>query len=476
MMKIKVIISAFIAAIVLSGCGGGDIQIFKDEDAKYRPEALSNADLENDTYYIKTGTKFYEAYKADTSGGAGKSVDNTRCAYVWGKYNNKIPTYYSNELIAYASKENTINDVTCERYKDTGYSIGVYGAQYNDGYITFDLNQSTVKDSDAKKKFKNKRSNDIMIETINGEKVSADMINKAGVFVGFEKDKTYDISFYAGTYYGEVSIEADTHFFQSYEIYVLSDHKITKNGYIAITMPQDAKTGYYIIGDKGIFRYMAAERGELDLETADYNEPYFMSEEDQLAAYSQQFTFSIEATTSNAAIRAEYDIGSLPEGQDEYVKMMVTAPDGTRLTAQPKEEGVLEMPYTSMMPGKWTVNITPQSMTIDSVEVVDNAALQEKTQNTYSFKIEEEKTGVEFFVDYEGDGEVTGQVIGPDGQSHDLSSGRDVENGKLGYTYSYLSVGTYTVNVYHDPDTRITEVNYDYNEKNKSEEIITIED
>ena len=84
MMKIKVIISAFIAAIVLSGCGGGDIQIFKDEDAKYRPEALSNADLENDTYYIKTGTKFYEAYKADTSGGAGKK-EHFRDTFINGK-------------------------------------------------------------------------------------------------------------------------------------------------------------------------------------------------------------------------------------------------------------------------------------------------------------------------------------------------------------------------------------------------------
>ncbi len=475
-MKAKITIAiCFAVMLMLTGCDH-EIQIFKDEEAKYRPEPLSNYDLENDKYYVKMGTKFYQVFDADTTGGSGSSVDNTRCAYVWGKYNNKVPTYYSNELIAYASKENTIKDLTCERYKDTGYSIGIYGATYNDGYITFDLNQNSVKDSDAKKKFKNKRSNDIMIETINDEKVTPDMLNKAGVFVGLEKDKTYDITFYAGTYYGEITVEADTHFFQSYEMYSLRDHRITKNGYISITMPEDAKTGYYIIGEKGLFRYMATERGEEDLEAANYNEPYYLTEEDQMAAFSQQFTFDIEASTANGTIRAEYDEDSLAEGQESYIKMMVTAPDGTRLTAEPKEEGVLEMAYTTMMPGKWTVNITPQSMNISSVEVVDNAAAQEKTQNTYTFKIEEEKTGVEFYVIYDGEGEVSGQVIGPDGQSHDLKEGRDVQNGQLGYTYSYLPEGTYTVNVYHDPDTKITKVDYDYNEKNKSEEIITVED
>lgn len=234
-------------SLILTGCGLDELKIFEDENEKFQAKPISNTDLKNDVYYIKTGTKFYPTYEVNISTGDASIVDNSSCVYVFGEYNNTIPTYFRNELIAYASKENTIDDVSVGRYRDSGYSIGIYNADFDDGYIRFDLNSDVVKESDAVKKFSNRRSNEIMVETINGQKVSGDMLNKAGVFVGFEKDKTYDITFYAGTYYGEISVVADTHFFQPYEAYKLDDHEITKNGYIAIRMPKDAKSGYYII-------------------------------------------------------------------------------------------------------------------------------------------------------------------------------------------------------------------------------------
>lgn len=477
-MKIKNLFAPFlfvtISVLLLCGCES-DIQIFEDENAKYRAVSTANNDLKNDIYYVKEGTKFYETYDVDTAGGLGGDIDRGRCAYFLDSYKAKIPTYYFGELIAYASKNNTIDDIALERVYDTGYSIGVYGAKWEDGYITFTLQSNTVKNSDAAKKFKNNRSNYIMIETINGQNVTADMLNKAGVFVGFEENKDYNVTFYAGTYYGEVTIKADTHFFQSYEMYTITDHDITKNGYIAVRLPDDLKTGYYMIDKKGMFRYVAQEKG-VDLTNLDYNEQYYTSDEEQLAAYSQQFTFTIETEKVNGSIVASFDKSFVNENTDiSTFKMLVTSPDGERQMFEPDfSNGTFTANYTKMMPGRWIVNITPQSLDVDNVEVVDNAAEQEMTTNSYTFNIDEDKTGIEFYIDYEGEGEVNAQVIGPDGFSHDLE--RDNKSlGTMGYTYSYLEAGEYTINVYHYPDTKITEANYGINEKNKEEEIITIE-
>lgn len=474
MKKLSVILGATAMALVLSACEGP--QIFEDEGAKYRPDPKSNTELANDVYYVKEGTKFYEVYDADTSGGGG-DVDNTRCAYNLDLYAKKVPTYYKGELIAYASKKNTIDDVKLERYSDTGYSIGIHGAEWNeDGYITFSLNQDTVKKSDADVKFKNNRSNDIMIEAVNGQSVSGDMINKAGVFVGFEEGKDYEITFWAGTYYGKTIVKADTHFYQSFEAYTLTDHEITKNGYIAVRVPEDLKSGYYMVDGEGLFRYIEGEKGT-DLASVNYNEPYFASAEDQLAAYSQQYNFSISSERRSGSIVAKFDTSSIAElSNPDSVKMMVTSPDGNRELFEPDlEKGTLTASYTTLQPGKWIVNITPQSLLVTGVDVVDNSAEMEKTENTYTFNIEKEGTGIEFYVDYEGEGEVNAQVIGPDGQSHDLTEGREFL-GDLGYVYSWLAPGEYTIHVYHYPDTKIIEASYGINEKNKEEEIITVED
>ena len=459
---------------ILSGCDS-EVEIFEDADAKYKPVAVSNTKLSNDVYYVKEGTKFYQVYETDTKGGSG-DIDNKRCTFYLGVYERKVPTYYKGELLAYASKNNTIDDMKLERYSDTGYSIGMHGAKWENDYITFNLSQDTVKGSDAATKFKNARSNYIMIESINGQKVSADMLNKAGVFVGFEKDKDYNVSFWAGTYYGEITVTADTHFFQSYEIFTLEDHEITKNGYIAVRVPQDFKSGYYIIDGQGLFRYVDQEKGA-DLEAINYNEQYYTSSEEQLAAYSQQYNFSIETQKLNASIVAQFDTSSIGElAESGTMKMMVTSPDGIKEVFEPDiEEGTFTANYTTLTPGKWIVNITPQSLDVTKVEVVDNSATQELTENSYTFNIENETTGIEFYINYEGDGEVNAQVIGPDGQSHDLEKDKK-SLGMLGYIYSWVEAGEYKVNVYHYPDTKITEATYGLNEKNKEEEIITVEE
>lgn len=462
----------------ISGCSTEGI--IEDKTKKYRIEAVEDDDLELDSYYVKNGTKFYKVYNCDKSNGSASGVDSKRCAWVLDAYSAKIPTYYENEFLAYASKKTEIEEAELERYRDSGYSIGVHNVEYrSDGYFAFKKNQSIISDTSASKAFKDAKSDEILIETINGQRVSDKMLNKAGVILGLDKNADYKITYYAGTYYGTAIIKSDVHFFQSYEAYIIptSSIEITKNGYLSIKLNKDMKTGYYTINNKGIFRYVQEEKGAADLDTLDYNDPYFSNAEDQLAAYSQQYTFELPAQIRDAKVVAEFDPYSIPDMEDPDIKMMVTSPSGERVVTNANfYDNTITASFTSLMPGKWIINISPRTLYVNNVALIDNTEKQDKTVQTYHFAFNEEEAGLKFIVKYKGSGEVTAQVIGPDGQSHDMTKPLTSDRSNtLEYSFSYLPTGNYDVNVYHDPDTIIESVSYDVDESTKQETIITIE-
>lgn len=66
-----------------------------------------------------------------------------------------------------------------------------------------------------------------------------------------KKNKEYHLTFYAGTYYQTATIKADEKFLQYYEAYVIEKAENTKNGYLKFSMPDDAKSGYYMIEGAG---------------------------------------------------------------------------------------------------------------------------------------------------------------------------------------------------------------------------------
>lgn len=462
------------AAIALTGC---EMQIFEDKNAKYQLKEAKRGNLEDNTYYVKDGTDFFKIYDCARNS-TSNSFDISKCAWVTVD-EDMIPTYYSNELLAKASSKIETDALVLERYKDTGFSIGVYGAVYNNGYITFEYNSCTIKNTDAKEAFNTSASTHISIETINGRQVTEDMVNEAGVILGMEEDMDYEISFYAGTYYGTAIVKADTHFFQCYEPYKINDFVMTKNGYEAIYLPEDLKSGYYELNGEGIFRYIDSVKGTVDLSEVDYNEPYYESEEDQMAVFSQQFTFQLEAITENMSVEATFDPYSV-NTQDNMVRMLVTAPDGTRmLTETASDTGKISCDMAKSVPGKWTVNITPQSMKIYDVQIVSNESAMEATEDNYTLSFEQDMTGVVIVMEYEGDGIVTAQIVDKDNQSYNMiqeTKGGNKAKKQMQYTFAYLPAGDYKIKVYHYPDTKVVDVSYYLSEDVRDIDIITVEE
>lgn len=481
-MRQKLIIATLMATIcaaLLTGCGSrkGRIQIFQDKDAEYNLKPVDNVDLTSDDYYIKNGTKFYKVYAADTKGSY-DSDKNKGVAWIYGKNENLVPTYYGNELLAVASKDTSAKDIVLERYKDIGYSVGIYNATYNEeGYIEFNLGQNVVKKSSADKKLKNDRSDKILIEKINGEKVSPDMLNAAGVIVGLEHDKVYDVSFYAGTYYGECKLVADTHFYQSYEMYGINTGTMTKNGYISYKMPEDAKDGYYMVkGEKGgMFRYVTAEKGSVDLETVDYNKPFYETEEDKIKGYSQQYSFELDKNVVNASIVAALDEKTFDNYDLDAVKMLVTAPNGTEtIFGANALTNELSADYALLSPGKWTINIIPYELPIKSIDVETNELVQERMTDTYQIDMANEQTNIKFYLDFEGSNDIVAQLVDLDGQVHDLQL--EQNKNRMSCVLNYVAPGQYFINAYHYEDSVITNVDLMVNEENENEEVIVIEE
>ena len=130
-----------------------------------------------------------------------------------------------------------------------------------------------------------------MIESINGVPVTADLLNEAGIITGLEKDQEYDITYYLGTYYNTGKIKADTHFLRCFEVYTVSDRTITKNGYISLKVQPDLMSGYYRLGNSGFFRYLDYVKGEQELVSTDYNEPYYDTKEEQKEAMNTYTAF-----------------------------------------------------------------------------------------------------------------------------------------------------------------------------------------
>lgn len=81
--------------------------------------------------------------------------------------------------------------------------------------------------------------------------------------VGLDTDKLYRISFFIGTKYKELQIKADTRYFKSSGVTVLSiPFDTTKNGYFNVNLPDNLTKGFYYINDIGLFEYESGARGK----------------------------------------------------------------------------------------------------------------------------------------------------------------------------------------------------------------------
>ena len=265
-------------SLIATGCAE-DIQIFRHEEPKGVQKLVKAEDLELNSFYVKDGTQFILTLPLKGSGtsvvpNSGlPSEYKSRVLYAGPFEDTLIPTHYKGEIVAMSSKDADWDSTTLERYKDLGYSVGFYNGVYDrsEKSLSFKLTEKGITGTDFKTQLEELESTDIRVVELDHRPLDEANTNiDAGVLVGMKKGEKHIISFYSGTYYHELEIEADTQMFQSFEVYNYGDEYIsdTPNGYRAFSTPDFLNSGYYTINGKGLFRYVNFKKGEGNVEEA----------------------------------------------------------------------------------------------------------------------------------------------------------------------------------------------------------------
>ena len=460
---------SLIISFLLSGCTSK--QIFVNEADRYKLVALSDKELGLETFYIKDGAKFYASYTPD--GTSAKVSAFSKGQYYWmNKDKTLIPSLYKNEIIAYAStKEVNLTNAVVHRYYDVGYSIGIYGGSFDDnGYYCISAKGNTVPGSSANKQLTRAKSDDIRIATINNKPIDDSMLNDGGIFLDMPQGTSCEIGFYSGTFYGTVTVESDYYFLQSYEDLKVSAVMSTKNGYLAITLPDDAKSGYYQIDGGGIFKYYAHEKGAVADAGIDMNEIYKNEGGETDIIHSQQYTLSVAAKTYNVVFRLAYRQTSVKE---EDVSVTLTSPNGVEYKL-PIADGVAELELAEVMAGDWTMHVFPKHIEVTSITAQSAAKDPNAKKEEYTFTVEKGMEQAEFFCKFEGEGNIWGTISNEKGEAVVMKkkkAGASLSGGYyLSATYGYLPEGTYTMTIYRYLDTTTSETGL--REEVKNDDII----
>lgn len=475
------IIIMVMSSLCLAGCSK---PLFQQKIDQYAQVKIKKEEMQNDVYYIKDGTEFVAVLKANTD----KAMDSISgkkrvMAFLTLDYKT-VPTLYKNEIIAVASEDLELPPISVTRFREVGYSIGMYGLQLDqDGYYKGTLKKNVYKYSNTYALLDEKSlSENIRVVAINNEPVSKEMISSSGVFNCLEKNAEYTVDYYAGTRYQTDTMISNVFTLEEYEYYVISDTADSKNGYISYKMPEDAKSGWYYIKDGGMFKYIAHPKG-VDEAAVDMNEPYYTSQEEQEASFSQKYSISFDTRTRNVSMVFNYspsslDMTDLEEYEDretairDKISAIAYAPDGTSydMVVDP-DNSCITCDLEEAMAGKWTIYIRPKDLVITNTQVDSNKPEEEITEEEIPLTLAEQKVNYRVTISYEGDGTIYAKLIDQDNQIHDFVLNK--KNHTLSCDISFLAAGEYSIKVYHYPDTNVLDTFLEEDTKTSSD-IITI--
>lgn len=451
-MKKKVVALGLLLTLSIMSTGCGVKPIFKEKVDPNALVAVSEKDLEEETYYVKDIADFYATLPATGNiAGSVNIADKNRLVWT-GENDSLIPTMYSDGFIAYqSSKEVDIKSVNLERYESIGASVGIQGAEIDaDGHIYVPSSKLISDTSISNVLASDKSIKNITIVKINDKDVTAEDLLPGGVIGGMEFGERYKIEFYSGTFYKSMTVRADTHFYRSFEVYESTDISATTNGYLTISMPQNINSGYYVVNGTGMFRYYNTTKDNVSAEV-DLNKPYYTNEADQISARSQQYVINISQPLERIKFSVKYDATTVDEA--EPTTAVLTAPDGTSYKMYDDGVGELVTSIDYVLAGRWTVNIVPRTLKVDEVTTESLEHGDDAIKESYIYTLEEETNRL-VTVNYEGNGEVWGVVTYQDGTTYEFGKPKD---NKLTVSIPYVAAGEYTIDIYHYADTSVAE-------------------
>lgn len=458
----KKLFSVLLIGLLCMFTGCKEVQIFEKEDVLVK-ENVSENKLEQDTYYVKEGTKFTKVYLPETNArGVIKKLDSSRIMY-FNDDEFMVPEHYKGELIAYASASADLEYMVLERYEDIGYSLGIYGGTIKeDGYYHFSVKNNTIEGSQAQSYFNNTESDEIRLISVGGTPIAEVIDPGSGIIRKLKKDTAYTLEFYAGTYYYRANFTADTHFLRAFEVYNYDSKYIsdTTHGYMCFSTPETLKSGYYNVNGSGLMLYHSYNKGEI-VENENINESYYANRADIIASYSQQYSINVPQATKDMVIQVPF--GQIKDGFDQNTEISayLVSPDGTGYDLevnQSKRKMTITLAYAQA--GEWTLNICPKSLEIGEIMVTSDEVYEETTCFEQEFEVTEDTEYQMFYAEIMGstDENVHGSIIGSNGQTYifTIEKYKDEDGNYRRRMYCkvpYLKKDTYKVKIYYYKST-----------------------
>lgn len=485
-MKKSVIKAALLgmclASLTLAGCK--KVQVFEKTEELEKKE-LSDKELQQNLFYVKTGTKFTSVYMPQTYNlsGATKKLVQSRVVF-FNDDEFMMPDHYEGELLAYASQTSVMDNVVLERFEDMGYSIGIAGGKIdpNDGYYHFSVKDNTIPGSEADKLFHTTESDEIRLVSI-GDVPIANVIDEgSGIIEGLKEGSQYVLEFYSGTYYYRSAFTADTHMMRPFEVYNYGSDKMTDttHGYMCFNTPSNLKSGYYMVNGQGLFKYHAYEKGK-KVENEEMNDSYYSDKEEVIATYTQQYNINVPDATKDMIVRVKYGEITEVTQQDMTIEATITSPSGMVYEfSKDTQNKVLKIELAEAEAGKWVVDITPSSLEVGNIEIVGGEIYEETTPYEQEFEFTEDVSYAQFYLTLTGDmdSEIYGVIIGEDGITYSLfvRQYKDADGNTRRWMHCevpYLKAGKYTAKInYYQSKNGISEVYYrQYEENNEVYEI-----
>lgn len=279
------------ASITVSGCK-------KEEQEPAGPieqslAAVTVNELKSGCYYVKNGGDFFElptegmnfdpSRPAETTtmepNGIIRKDANRIVDFVYK--DNAIPILYKNDQLVFKASGN-VPSFTWERFRDQGYSIGLYGLssssagkiQFENGKSGNDGTSSITAAISASLADGMTLDNGFVLDKINGASLTGDNLRPGGIVAGLTKDAVANCDLYVGTALISACATADMRAFTSFELYTTDLYSNSPDGYAIIDIPDYLKSGYYYINNAGLVKYYNVERGT---DTADIkmDDPYY---------------------------------------------------------------------------------------------------------------------------------------------------------------------------------------------------------
>lgn len=256
MRKLKYI-GLFAGMICSMGAATGCSAVIKQEPKEAIIQEYT-IDTLPDGYFVMSGDTFYQPYNGDKT--YTNLPENTSPERVLWYTDDKIhiPEYKNGDSIVFKSKSTILTQFVLEGFEHICDSVGIRKIRIDDaGNCIISGDDSLHQSSDAYTKLNPyiSNSNAIVLDTVNGEKIQRNMINKTGSINGLTKGDTCTIGFYVGTQYYEAELNVDTEIYCSKSINTIEKYDLTKSGYLRLQMPDLMTPGLYDINGSGVVNY-----------------------------------------------------------------------------------------------------------------------------------------------------------------------------------------------------------------------------